>query len=748
MVIVLSDSIQCSEVTSESLNELARKNWYVSPAKSVEYGYQALELAKKASNDRQVVIALRYIGVGYMNMGNYDKALEYFTESNTLAKSINDIEGISASLNNIALVYDSMGMKQKSLEYYLESLKIDEQRKDYEGIAISLNNIGLVYMDLNKFEQAESYFIKSLKISQDIEFKENMSMVLGNIGDLYAKQCRFDEAIGYMTWGLELSKELGNKRGIAEKLAVISEIYKNKGEYPIALQYLKESLDIALEARLKETVMKIYRVYSDIYSETGDIKQAFDYYRRYTELRDELLNEELAQKVEKIETKYEIEKREKEKEILKLELNKLKILRNSLIAGVGFILVITYIIYKLYRIKKRAHMNIVTLSKIGQEITASLNLEQIFNTFFENIKELMNVDCFGIGIYDEHHHTLEFKYFIRDSIRLPSFFSDLEKADNWASWCLSHKKEVFINDMDKEYRKYLPTLSRNLADRYPQSVFYVPLIANDRVLGMFTVQCYKKNAYSKNHLNILKTLSSYLAIALDNSKAYLQIDSQKKQIERNMEIIRAEKDKSEKLLLNILPVKVAEELKIRGKIEPEMFNDVTVFFSDFVGFTKMSACMEPKQLIDELNELYTEFDNIMEKNHCERIKTIGDAYLALCGLPVPDPNHAKNIVKAAIEIMRYMTNRNKTHQPTWQLRIGIHTGKVVAGVIGIKKYIYDVFGDTINTASRMETNCEPMNINISENTYQIVKDEFVFIKRKPQEIKGKGEMNMYYVDYS
>jgi class 3 adenylate cyclase len=212
------------------------------------------------------------------------------------------------------------------------------------------------------------------------------------------------------------------------------------------------------------------------------------------------------------------------------------------------------------------------------------------------------------------------------------------------------------------------------------------------------------------------------------------------------EQINHEKDLSDKLLLNILPAKVANDLKTNGFSEPRYFDDVTVYFSDFVGFTKRSSNFEPKELIKELNEIFTEFDNIIERNNCERIKTIGDAYLAVCGMPESNDNHSENIINSAIGIIEYLRERNKTSLILWEPRIGIHSGRVVGGVVGIKKYIYDVFGDTINTASRMESYSESMMINVSNVTYEFVKDKFKFTKRKPILVKGKGVVQMYFVD--
>jgi len=222
-------------------------------------------------------------------------------------------------------------------------------------------------------------------------------------------------------------------------------------------------------------------------------------------------------------------------------------------------------------------------------------------------------------------------------------------------------------------------------------------------------------------------------------------DSNIKLLELN-ELINEEKRKSEQLLLNVLPPKVAEELKSCGKTEPESFENVTVYFSDIVGFTDKASSLEPKELIGELNHIFTAFDRIIKKNNCERIKTIGDAYLCVCGMPESNPCHAENIVNSAIEIIEYLKERNRVSPIKWELRVGIHSGKVVGGVVGVEKYIYDVFGDTINTASRMESSSEPMQINVSETTYLLVKEKFRFTDRGEFEVKGKGFLKMYFLD--
>ncbi len=212
-------------------------------------------------------------------------------------------------------------------------------------------------------------------------------------------------------------------------------------------------------------------------------------------------------------------------------------------------------------------------------------------------------------------------------------------------------------------------------------------------------------------------------------------------VQKRTQQLQIEKKKSDDLLLNILPSEVAEELKEKGTTEAKQFDHVTVLFTDFINFTGISQQMTPKELVKEIHQNFTSFDYIIEKYGLEKIKTIGDAYLAVCGLPAEVADHAQRVVEAALSIQSNMS----TQGGKFQIRIGVHSGPVVAGIVGIKKYAYDIWGDTVNTAARMEQNSEAGKINISESTYNLIKDKFECEYRGEIEAKNKGFLKMYFV---
>lgn len=212
------------------------------------------------------------------------------------------------------------------------------------------------------------------------------------------------------------------------------------------------------------------------------------------------------------------------------------------------------------------------------------------------------------------------------------------------------------------------------------------------------------------------------------------------------EALHAEKEKTERLLLNILPQSVARKLKQGTRTIAEGYPEATILFADLVDFTQLASRVSPKELVYLLNELFSAFDGLTEKHGLEKIKTIGDAYMVAGGLPTPTPDHAEAIAEMALDMMRFVEDFNAGRHTTLRLRTGIHTGPVVAGVIGTKKFNYDLWGDTVNTASRMESHGLPGHIHVTQATYERLRGKYVFTGRGRIPIKGKGEMDTWLLE--
>ncbi len=208
-------------------------------------------------------------------------------------------------------------------------------------------------------------------------------------------------------------------------------------------------------------------------------------------------------------------------------------------------------------------------------------------------------------------------------------------------------------------------------------------------------------------------------------------------------LLRKEQEKAEELLLNVLPASIAARLKQGDKVIAESFPDVTILFADLVNFTQLSATISAKELVNILNEIFSEFDLLAEKHGLEKIKTIGDAYMVVGGLPIHRVDHAQAVANMALDMRAAIQRISNLSQEPLSIRIGINTGPVVAGVIGIKKFIYDLWGDTVNVASRMESHGIPDQIHVTLETYQVLQQEYTFKTRDKIQVKGKGEMQTY-----
>lgn len=313
-----------------------------------------------------------------------------------------------------------------------------------------------------------------------------------------------------------------------------------------------------------------------------------------------------------------------------------------------------------------------------------------------------------------------------------------ENGNDAYSLITEHKPDLIITDWDMPK---LNGIGLTKKIRENAEIAYIPI-----------VMCTAKQTPENLQQAFSSGVSDYITKPFNKIEFFARIKSQLllsqyyQTILKQNEEIKLEKEKSDNLIKNILPESIANELKCNDNVKPKLYKNVTVYFADIVGFTEISNSLNLIELFSELNDVFSEFDVIMKKNNCERIKTVGDAYIAVCGMHVPNKDHAINIVNAAYEVLSFLKKRNSKNKNKWKIRTGIHTGNLIGGVIGKSKYIYDIFGDTINITSRLEKSSKPMKILISSNTYSLIKNNTSYLRHVTLSIKGIGPIEAYFLN--
>jgi len=528
-----------------------------------------------------------------------------------------------------------------------------------------------------------------------------------------------DSGILYGAQAAMLANELNWEQGLANANYYLGFNYYNKSDYPDALEYLFKSLKayetIADEEGIANTTRKIGNVYRDQRNYVKSLDCYFKALKVFERKGDKL---GIGKCYSNIGELYGLEN--KNAEALKYDTMALNIDKEI---GYKNGMVIAYFrIGSVYNNQEKYRDGLDCRLKGLAIVLANNDISVIPK---EQIEEAYG----GVGecYLNIAKYTLSHK---NDTA--------LQKSIYYLNNAISVSKEMGqLTDLQKYYN-YLSEANA-LSGKYLNA--YENLLLSYQLQdSLFSAENNIKDKIAK--LEKIKKRNETLAIIAGFAAMLIIISI----IFRNNKLLSFEKKKSDDLLRNILPSEVAEELKNKGVSKPKYFENVTVLFTDFVNFTSAGEKMSPQNLIDELHTCFKTFDVITAKYNIEKIKTIGDAYLAVAGLPMADPNHAQHVVSAAIEINNFMESRYAhIGDRTFQVRIGIHSGSVVAGIVGVKKFAYDIWGDTVNTAARMEQNSEPGKINISQITHDLVKDKFNCEYRGEIDAKNKGQLKMYFV---
>ena len=538
----------------------------------------------------------------------------------------------------------------------------------------------------NKIESLRLLLQKTKKDSLKVETLNKLALELMFEGD-------FSMAREHFRTAEKLAQKLDFKEGLANSLCYLGRICEFEGDYAHSLEYQFEALKIREEINDKKGASYSIHYLGDIYLSQGDLadnsSSKLEYYDKALEQFFQSLKI-----AEEIEDKKSISNtfncignsyREKEDNHQALYFYE-KALKLREEAGDAQGLAVTYNnLGKLY-IKQEQY------STALEYLFTSLNLAEQIGDKRAIVKVLGTI---GNCYLKEHNFSKAIEYYDK-SLALGKEINLLEFIVN-ANFSLS---EIYES---KDFEGH----SAEVALKY-----------------------YKEYIHGLNRINTKKL-----------AQAEIRYEFEKKEA-----AAKAEHD----LLLNILPEELIEELKEKGSIAAQHFDEVTVMFTDFKNFTQIAEKLSPSELVSEIHTCFKAFDDIINKHKIEKIKTIGDSYMCAGGLPVPNKTHATDVVNAAIEIQlfvkEYYEQRKKEGKEAFEIRIGIHSGPVVAGIVGVKKFAYDIWGDTVNTASRIESSGEAGKVNISETTYYKVKDTFNCTHRGKIEAKNKGEMDMYFVE--
>lgn len=553
------------------------------------------------------------------------------------------------------------------------------------------------------YVKAYDKYLKSLEISQALHDKPGIAVTLHRIGIIYFYQGDQLRAIDYYSKSLAIREEIGDKKGISASVNNIGIVHSQLGHFDKALEFFRKSLDLCIELGDKRGEGSALNNIGLVYKATGELEEAFDYFTRSMQISESLKDQrDVAAALNNIGHIYEL--RGEYDEAARSFSRSIEIKR-----AVGDIQAVA--------------ISLINLGMVN-------NKQQKFSEAIENCLEGLSV-AREIGALPEQKRACECLY-----INYKSLGKETEALKY-------HEQMLSLND----------SLQNEETSRMLQKMEFARQMIADSLARVDErnkiQQAHQAEVRRKNRIrNIFAAVTGFLfigAIALYNRIRFIR---------RSRAELAKEKERSDKLLLNILPEDVAQELKDKGEASALKYDGVSILFTDFVDFTRYASEMTPEMLVDELNECFKSFDSICEKYGLEKIKTIGDSYMAAGGLHIKSGDSVRNTIIAALELIEYMkkrkTDRENAGMRSFSMRVGVHTGPVVAGIVGLKKFQYDIWGDTVNTASRLESSGEEGKVNISRETYECIKNDpaFTFFHRGELMVKGKGCTEMYFVEYS
>ena len=625
-----------------------------------------------------------------------DSAYAYCLRAEALARSTGRQDDAGEIQGWLAYLDEQQGRIESALRRYRISLSEADRLNDTSGIATVLNNMAAIYKDQGRITESLDAHGRSLALRRAIGDSAAVATSLNNIGLIYQDQGRLTEALDHYDQALELYETTHDVDGTGTVLHNIASVFREQDQLDQALVYLQRALTIHESSEDRFNMAYTLDAIGDVLVRTGQSETAQEHYQRALRMRLEVGDPR----------------------------------------GQGY-----------------SRMKLGDLSLAGGDPSAAL------------IEFARALDLFTTS--DDKRGRCTALY---ELARAQEALGMSDAAVRYGSDALTLARELGHAALQRDAAGLLAKAHRS-AGRWRDA-----LLMSDLFFAMrdsVRSDENRRRSIRQEFQYDYRLKEAKLMAEQEKKDALSAGELRRKEVQRNALLgfaafgivfavvdmrrrrrIRAEHERSNALLLNILPAEVADELKAKGHAEAKHFDNVTILFTDFKGFTEASEKLSPQELVEELNTCFKAFDGIITARGIEKIKTIGDAYMCVGGLPDPTSSTPAGVVHAALEMQAFMIARKKERDaqsiPAFEMRVGIHSGPVVAGIVGVKKFQYDIWGDTVNTASRMESSGEVGQVNISEATYALVKNEtgLTFTPRGKVQAKGKGEMEMYFVGNS
>jgi adenylate cyclase len=599
------------------------------------------------------------------------------------------------SLIHLGTIYLNSDVNQ-ALIIGQEAKKLATKINYKNGQGYSFKLLGQAYASLGNYLESIIEFKASLSYFEETDNKDGVSNILNNLGSVYFLMGDDAKSMENHLMSLTVAEQIGNKIRIATNYSNIGTVYLNKkATTNKALTYYLLALPIFKEIDYSDGVGIVSGNIGEIYFNKSMYDSALYYFETYVEIFEGMPD-----------------------------------------AAYG----LSYIgeIYANKNNFDNAFKYHDEAIKIAEKFDVKLDLAQslfsLANTQYMNGNLAASINTYKRSqkISEELKARQEIRKTYEALAATYADLGDFKNAYNYEYLLTKIKDTLYNTDEDKKIQQ----LQFNFSIDKKESE--IDLLTKDQALKESIIQRQKIISYAAMVTGVLLLI---VVIGFYNRYKYIR---------KTNNIIKSERDRSKELLLNILPEETARELETNGFAKTHYYESVTVLFTDFKGFSTIAGKLTPQALVAELNDYFGTFDEIIGQFGLEKIKTIGDAYMCAGGIPLANNTHPISAIKSALAMQEYMLKKNIERQSKgeqgWELRIGIHTGPIVAGVVGKKKYAYDIWGDTVNLASRMESNGEAGKVNISASTYELIKDEYQCFHRGKISAKNIGEVDMYFIE--